>query len=127
LARTETIALLCAWVPALSEELADKLAAELGDLPLAAAQAAGYLEQTDLPPADYLRRFRAHRASLLSRGEVLGYSGRLDPSGIGGKNLLGQIASLGSDLEHRILVHSAHVVLKFGVAAWQQLLGYAEK
>ena len=29
--------------------MADKLAAELGDLPLAAAQAAGYLEQTGLP------------------------------------------------------------------------------
>ncbi|WP_448617265.1 FxSxx-COOH system tetratricopeptide repeat protein [Geodermatophilus sp. URMC 65] len=78
LARTETIALLCAWVPALSEELADKLAAELGDLPLAAAQAAGYLEQTDLPPADYLRRFRERRATLFSRGEVLGYQGRID-------------------------------------------------
>jgi TIR domain-containing protein/tetratricopeptide repeat protein/NB-ARC domain-containing protein len=78
LARTETIALLRARIPALSEELADKLAAELGDLPLAAAQAAGYLEQTDLPPADYLRRFRARRASLLARGDVVGYAGRID-------------------------------------------------
>jgi hypothetical protein len=78
LARAETIALLRTRIPAVSEELADKLAAELGDLPLAAAQAAGYLEQTDLPPADYLRRFRAHRADLLSRGDVVGYSGRID-------------------------------------------------
>src|SRR4051794_10488785 len=78
LARAETVALLRARIPALGEELADKLAAELGDLPLAAAQAAGYLEQTDLPPADYLRRFRAHRATLLARGDVVGYSGRLD-------------------------------------------------
>ncbi|MGR6967097.1 FxSxx-COOH system tetratricopeptide repeat protein [Geodermatophilus sp. URMC 61] len=78
LARAETIALLRARIPTLSEELADKLAAELGDLPLAAAQAAGYLEQTDLPPADYLRRFRTRRAGLLARGEVVGYSGRLD-------------------------------------------------
>jgi hypothetical protein len=52
LPRAETVALLRARIPALSEELADALAAELGDLPLAAAQAAGYLEQTDLPPAD---------------------------------------------------------------------------
>src|SRR3954466_15634360 len=37
LPRAETIALLRARIPALSEELADKLAAELGDLPLAAA------------------------------------------------------------------------------------------
>ncbi len=78
LARAETVALLRARIPALSEELADKLAAELGDLPLAAAQAVGYLEQTDLPAADYLRRFRAYRATLLTRGEVLGYAGRID-------------------------------------------------
>ncbi|HLK95736.1 MAG TPA: FxSxx-COOH system tetratricopeptide repeat protein, partial [Nocardioidaceae bacterium] len=78
LTRAETIALLRARIPTLSAELADKLAAELGDLPLAAAQAAGYLEQTDLPPADYLRRFRAHRTTLLARGEVLGYAGRID-------------------------------------------------
>jgi TIR domain-containing protein len=78
LARTETIALLRARIADLDDELADKLAAELGDLPLAAAQAAGYLEQTDLPAGDYLRRFRAHRADLLARGEVVGYHGRLD-------------------------------------------------
>jgi hypothetical protein len=74
LARAETIALLRARIPALSEELA----AELGDLPLAAAQAVGYLEQTALPPVDYLRRFRAHRAGLLTRGNVIGYFARLD-------------------------------------------------
>jgi hypothetical protein len=78
LARAETIALLRARIPALDEELADKIAAELGDLPLAAAQAAGYLEQTDLPPGDYLRRFRTRRADLLTRGDVLGYHGRID-------------------------------------------------
>src|SRR3954449_11620454 len=78
LTRAETIALLRARIPALSEELADKLAAELGDLPLAAAQAAGYLEQTDLPPVDYLRRFRAHRAGLLACGDVVDYHGRVD-------------------------------------------------
>ncbi|MGY1680530.1 FxSxx-COOH system tetratricopeptide repeat protein [Geodermatophilus sp. SYSU D01176] len=78
LTRAETVALLQARIPALSQELADELAAELGDLPLAAAQAAGYLEQTDLPPADYLRRFHAHRTSLLARGDVVGYHGRLD-------------------------------------------------
>src|SRR4051794_26325946 len=78
LARAETVALLCARIPALDEELADQLAAELGDLPLAAAQAAGYLEQTDLPAADYLRRFRTRRATLLARGDVIGYHGRID-------------------------------------------------
>src|SRR4051812_26613821 len=81
LTRAETIALLRARIPALGEELADAFAAELGDLPLAAAQAAGYLEQTDLPAADYLRRFRAHRETLPARGDVVGYSGRIDTAG----------------------------------------------
>jgi hypothetical protein len=78
LARAETVALLHRRLPELDEALADQLAAELGDLPLAAAQAAGYLESTGLDPAAYLRRFRAHREDLLARGEVLGYEGRLD-------------------------------------------------
>jgi class 3 adenylate cyclase len=78
LTRPETIALLRARIPTLGEELADKLAAELGDLPLAAAQAAAYLEQTDLPPEDYLRRFSTRRATLLARGDVLRYHGRID-------------------------------------------------
>ena len=59
-------------------ELADKLAAELGDLPLAAAQAAGYLEQTGLPSSDYLRRLRSQRVGLLADGDVLDYQGRVD-------------------------------------------------
>jgi hypothetical protein len=78
LARAETTELLLARIPGMGQQLADELAAELGDLPLAAAQAAGYLEQTDLPPADYLRRFRTRRAGLLARGDVQGYAGRLD-------------------------------------------------
>ncbi|HVI38132.1 MAG TPA: FxSxx-COOH system tetratricopeptide repeat protein, partial [Gaiellales bacterium] len=78
LARAETVALLCARIPALSGKLADELAAELGDLPLAAAQGAAYLEQTDLPAADYLRRFREQRTTLLARGDVVDYHGRLD-------------------------------------------------
>ncbi|MGY1735791.1 FxSxx-COOH system tetratricopeptide repeat protein [Geodermatophilus sp. SYSU D00684] len=78
LTRPETVALLRARMPGLGAGTADALAAELGDLPLAAAQAAAYLEQTDLPPEDYLRRFRTRRATLLTRGDVLGYHGRID-------------------------------------------------
>ena len=51
LTRPETVALLQRRIPELDARLADELAAELGDLPLAAAQAAAYLEQTGLPPA----------------------------------------------------------------------------
>ena len=76
--RSETVALLRARLPEMTVEMADKLAAELGDLPLAAAQAAGYLEQTGLPSSDYLRRLRSHRIGLLADGEVLDYRGRVD-------------------------------------------------
>jgi hypothetical protein len=69
LARPETVALLQRRIPELDGQLADQLAAELGDLPLAAEQAAAYLEQTGLPPIDYLRRFRTRRDSLLAKGE----------------------------------------------------------
>ena len=78
LARPETVELLRRRIPELDAELADQLAAELGDLPLAAAQAAAYLEQTGLPPGDYLHRFRTHRVGLLAKGDVLGYQGRVD-------------------------------------------------
>jgi len=44
LARPETVALLQRRIPELDGRLADQLAAELGDLPLAAEQAAAYLK-----------------------------------------------------------------------------------
>jgi DNA-binding SARP family transcriptional activator len=76
--RLEAVALLQRRIPELDPQLADELAAELGDLPLAAAQAAAYLEQTGLRPADYVHRFRTRRASMLAKGDVLGYQGRVD-------------------------------------------------
>ena len=76
--RAETVTLLSARIPAVTDHVANNLAAELGDLPLAAAQAAAYLEQTGLDPARYLRQFRSRRAALLARGNVLGYQGRVD-------------------------------------------------
>jgi hypothetical protein len=78
LTRPETVTLLRRRIPELTDELADQLATELGDLPLAAAQAAAYLEQTGLPPGEYLQHFRTRRARLLAKGEVLGYQGRVD-------------------------------------------------
>ena len=78
LRRKETVALLRARSPEIGDPIAQKLAAELGDLPLAVAQAAAYLEQTGTEPVDYLRQFRTRRASLLARGDVLGYQGRVD-------------------------------------------------
>ena len=77
LARPETVELLRRRIPELDAALADQLAAELGDLPLAAAQAAAYLEQTGLSPGRYLDRFRSRRANLLAKGDVLRYQGRV--------------------------------------------------
>jgi DNA-binding SARP family transcriptional activator len=78
LTRSETTTLLRRRLPELSGALAGQLAAELGDLPLAVAQAAGYLEVTGLPAVTYLQRFRSRRAGLLAKGEVVGYRGRID-------------------------------------------------
>lgn len=78
LSRRETVDLLKARIPRIDPALAHSLAAELGDLPLAAAQAAAYLEQTETAPADYLRQFRAQRAHLLANGDVIGYQRRID-------------------------------------------------
>jgi tetratricopeptide (TPR) repeat protein len=44
------------------------LAAEVGDLPIALAQAAGYIDATGITLAGYLVRWRTHRAELLRRG-----------------------------------------------------------
>ena len=78
LTRSETVALLRGRTPEMTAATAQELAAELGDLPLAAAQAAAYLEQTGLPPIDYLRRVRSRRTDLLAGGDVLGYQCRVD-------------------------------------------------
>ena len=78
LTRSETMTLLQARIPEMSESMAQGLAAELGDLPLAAAQAAAYLEQSGMAPTDYLRRFRTHRDALLDKGDVVGYRRRVD-------------------------------------------------
>jgi tetratricopeptide (TPR) repeat protein len=75
---TEAVRLLCRRIPDLEETAAYALAEELGNLPLALEQAAGYLEQTGCGPGDYLDLFRAHRDELLGRGVDLLYGGRVD-------------------------------------------------
>src|SRR5207248_11595496 len=54
LARTESVALLQDRVPGLSGADADTLAAQLGDLSLGVAQAAGFMAETGMPAAEYL-------------------------------------------------------------------------
>ncbi|WP_261575931.1 FxSxx-COOH system tetratricopeptide repeat protein [Frankia gtarii] len=78
LPRADAVALLTRRLPGLDPVVADGLAGELGDLPLALAQAAGYLTRTRLPPADYLAAFQARRQRFLGEGDDLLHAGRVD-------------------------------------------------
>jgi len=70
LPRPEAITLLRRRAPALTDEQANVLAERLGDLPLALEQAAAYLEQTQLPPADYLQLLTTRGVEMYVRGRV---------------------------------------------------------
>ena len=78
LTRAESVSFLTRYVRGMQPEIAGEVAAELGDLPLALAQAAAYLEASDIPPATYLKRFRQRRSQMLSKGKDLIYGGSLD-------------------------------------------------
>jgi hypothetical protein len=67
LARTESVALLRERVDGLSEADADRLAAQLGDLPLAVAQAAGFMAETGMGAAEYLGLLRTRAGQLLAQ------------------------------------------------------------
>jgi len=73
LARPGSAAILRGRVPGLAAADADALAAELGDLPLAVAQAAGYMAESGMPAADYLHLIRVRAAQILDQGHVLSY------------------------------------------------------
>jgi tetratricopeptide (TPR) repeat protein len=64
----EATAFLLRRTGAVDRMSADDLAGELGGLPLALEQAAAYCEQTSLPLADYLNRYRRDHAQLLATG-----------------------------------------------------------
>ena len=66
LARLECVAILQARVTRLDAADADRLAAELGDLPLAVAQAAGFMAETGMPAAEYLGLLRTCAGQLLA-------------------------------------------------------------
>jgi transcriptional regulator with XRE-family HTH domain len=68
LARAESVAILRTRVSALSETDADKLAAELGDLPLAIAQAAGFMADTGMTADEFLVLLRTRAGQLLAQG-----------------------------------------------------------
>ena len=67
LARAESVEMLQRRVPGIAEADADRLAGELGDLPLAIAQAAGFVVGTAISADQYLRLLQTRAGQLLDR------------------------------------------------------------
>jgi hypothetical protein len=67
LARAESVALLQHRVPGISAADADRLAAQLGDLPLAVAQAAGFMAETSTSAGRYLDLLATQAGKLLDQ------------------------------------------------------------
>ena len=65
--RAESVAILRNRITGLDESDANRLAAELGDLPLAIVQAGGYMRETGMPAAEYLNLLRTHAGRLLDQ------------------------------------------------------------
>ena len=68
LARAESVAILQTRVTVLSGADADRLAAELGDLPLAIAQAAGFMAGTGMTAGEFLDLLATRAGQLLAQG-----------------------------------------------------------
>ncbi len=73
LARAESVAMLQARLPGLAAADADRLAEQLGDLPLAVAQAGGYLADSGMSAAAYLELLRTRAAEILDLGKPVSY------------------------------------------------------
>ncbi|MDQ3761960.1 MAG: FxSxx-COOH system tetratricopeptide repeat protein [Actinomycetota bacterium] len=67
LPRAESVELIHVSRPATGETEADRLAEALGDLPLALAQAAGFLAETGMPVEQYLRLLETRTEELLNQ------------------------------------------------------------
>ena len=67
LARGESVAILQDRVTRLGKADADRLADQLGDLPLAIAQAAGFMAETGMPASQYLDLLRTQAGNLLDQ------------------------------------------------------------
>jgi len=72
-ARDESVGLLQRLVPTVSDLDARVIAARLGDLPLAVAQAAGVLAETGITAAQYLQELDRHAAAVLEEGRPVSY------------------------------------------------------
>lgn len=71
--RHESVDLVQKRSRAISREDADRLAAKLGDLPLALDQAASWQAATGMPVSEYLQLFDEHVRELLSEGKPTSY------------------------------------------------------
>jgi hypothetical protein len=89
----ESVGLLQSRVAEMTVEVAGELASELGDLPLALEQAAGYIETNGTPPGRYLTLWRAERERLLgsASGRASASSG---PVPLVSKSEIGKATSL---------------------------------
>ena len=67
--RPESVLHLRQRAPAITEAEADKVAEELGDLPLAVASAGAWLAETGLPVAEYLAELKRQPVRVLSAGQ----------------------------------------------------------
>ena len=73
LARIESATILRNRTAALSAVDADVVAEALGDLPLAVAQAAGYMAETGMPAGEYVSLLTARAAEMLDQGRPWSY------------------------------------------------------
>lgn len=64
--RPDSVALLQSWVRGLEQSEAEHVASTVGDLPLAIAQAAGYMATTGVLAGEYTRLLRDRPAGILS-------------------------------------------------------------
>src|SRR5262249_28809247 len=69
LARTESVAILQGRVGGVTGAAADELAGQLGDLPLAIAQAAGFMAETGMPATQYLELLETRAGQLLDQAD----------------------------------------------------------
>jgi hypothetical protein len=77
LSRPESVALLRTFRPGLSDPDADQLAEALGDLPLALAQAGGFLAETAMPADRYLSLLTTRAGELLDENPPAAHPGSL--------------------------------------------------
>jgi hypothetical protein len=73
LARPESVAILQGRAHGLAANDADSVAAVLGDLPLAVAQAAGYMAETGMPAGEYTVLVAERAAEILDQGRPASY------------------------------------------------------